>query len=410
MSTTSRKSKVVAALVAASFGVGALGLSQATMTSAAVSEAVSATSGHLATAADLLPPPTTVSCADTIRDGNHLGLPNYWFRISVTHLNAAFDYRVYVVQVDNNIPYTYTVDASSASVGSIVSFPVISGNSSGMSHETAWTYYARVYSVNRATGEMSENWKGYETYQPTIYRINCVGDKSGVGYPPGYVPPGAGRPGSPMFTTLMDTLNSEEMLEPLSEDTELADLDAAAAKPAPTSEAKPTESETGTTGPSPTSPSAEAAPSTEAEDGSTESSTSSSTSTAPSTPRTSTRGTAPAATSISSQAVPTTPKTTVSATRTSTADPQPTTAPPATTTAPTVRAGVGDDPIAVGTNFARLDEADGQPQLVITTAGGAQVCTADLPGATRITSAAGKLTVTVDGRTHSVDTGTCAID
>lgn len=225
---------------------------------------------------------------------------------------------------------------------------------------------------------------------------------------PGGLPQGRSAPAT--VTTLMDTLNSEEMLQPLPEDAELANLDAAAAKPTPTSEAKPTESETGTIEPSPTSPSAEAAPSTETEDGSTENSTSSSTSTAPSTPKTSTRGTTPAATSTSSRAVPAATRPTVSATRTTTADPQPTTAPPATTTAPTVRAGVGDDPIVVGTNFARLDEADGQPQLVITTAGGAQACTAKLPGATRITSAAGKLTINIDGRTHTVDTGTCAID
>jgi len=64
----------------------------------------------------------------------------------------------------------------------------------------------------------------------------------------------------------------------------------------------------------------------------------------------------------------------------------------------------------VGTNFARLDEVDGQPQLVVSTSGGTQVCTADLPGATRIPSAAGRLTVTVDGRTRTVDAATCAID
>lgn len=325
----------------------------------------------------------------------------------------AYKYRV-TWSLDANSP-KHTFDTSNTSTGE---FRISDKLSSGRTDKSYRIFIQTINPDNSAV--LSSGSVSWTVHSATIWDTYCTGD---VGFQDNNEPwenqrawdPSmgsfAGRPGLPMFTTLMDTLNSEEVLQPLPEGTELADLDAAAAKPTPTSEAKPTESETGTIEPSPTSPSAEAAPSTETEDGSTENSTSSSTSTAPSTPKTSTRGTTkPAVTATSSRAVPAATKATVSATRTTTADPQPTTAPPATTTAPTVRAGVGDDPIAVGTNFARLDEADGQPQLVITTAGGAQVCTADLPGATRITSAAGKLTITVDGRTHTVDTGTCAID
>lgn len=357
---------------------------------------------------------TNISCVTTGSPG--LRYANVSWNAPVTppgETPIAYKYRV-TWSLDANSP-KYTFDTSNTSTGKFRVYDKLGPGSIAKSYRifiqtinpdnsavlssgsVSWTVYSYSTESTYCTGDAgfqdnNEPWENQRAWGPTMESF-------------------AGGPGSPMFTTLMDTLNSEEMLEPLPEDAELANLDAAAAKPAPTSEAKPTESETGTTGPSPTSPSAEAAPSTEAEDGSTENSTSSSTRTAPSTPRTSTSGTTkPAVTATSSRAVPAATKVTVSATRTTTADPQPTTAPPATTTAPTVRAGVGDDPIAVGANFARLDEADGQPHLVITTAGGAQVCTANLPGATRITSAAGELTITVDGRTHTVDTGTCAID
>lgn len=86
---------------------------------------------------------------------------------------------------------------------------------------------------------------------------------------------------------------------------------------------------------------------------------------------------------------------------------------PATTTVttapPTVSAQVGDAPIAVGLSQARLEGVDGHTQLIITRNGG-QVCTAEMDGASRIDSSDGELTVTVSGRTKSVDPETCKVD
>lgn len=82
----------------------------------------------------------------------------------------------------------------------------------------------------------------------------------------------------------------------------------------------------------------------------------------------------------------------------------------ATTSAAPVRrsAGVGDDPIAVGTSFAQLDELGGDTQVTVFS-GGAEVCTVPVPGATRIETAGGTLEVTIAGETYRVDTSTCEV-
>lgn len=172
-----------------------------------------------------------------------------------------------------------------------------------------------------------------------------------------------------MFTTLMDVLNSDELLEPLPE---AAELPAAPAEPAP---------ETGT------STQTETAPSSTNSATSRPQSTTSPTEAAPSSPASAT-------------------STTMLSPSTATAS---TTAGTTASTATTLSAGIGDDPIAVGAAYARLNEVDGRPQLVITTRGGTEVCTVALPGATGIVSAAGELTVTIDGRTRDVDVSSCEI-
>lgn len=225
--------------------------------------------------------------------------------------------------------------------------------------------------------------------------------------------PFAVDPGASMFRTLMDTLNSEEALGPLPEEAELADLEAAASAGAtPTGEASPTESTANPTTPSPSAPSVEAETTT-VPGGGVPGATglSSSSSSAPATRIPATSGTTrAAATATSSQSVAPTTLATAS-TSTAPATNQATT--PATTVATsplTASTLVGGDPIAVGTGFARLDPVEGQPRLVITTGGGAEVCSADLPGASRITAGPSGLTVTVDGRVRGVDPATCQLD
>ncbi|MGX1770233.1 hypothetical protein ACWIE7_18370 [Dietzia sp. NPDC055343] len=394
MADASRKPRIAAAMLACALGLGAVGFSQATFTNAALTDTASASSQDLATG-NVLPGPSAVSCTDGVEDGWYLAVRQRGFVLGVTHLNAAFDYRVLVVQLNGQIPYAYTLDASSVQVGANISFPVISGNSNGMSHQTGWEYVARVYSVNRLTGETSNEWRGHKVRQPTVYGINCDGAASGSGYPPGYVPQLTGEltlDGGPL-NSLMDRLNSEELLEPLPEDAPLAELPATELEQTPAGQTPLTEPM-----PSPTEPSAMTlsdettpAPATEA----------SSSSTAV----TVTRRATSQPISTTSKPSPTIKVTVSPPMTTGAATPGGT-----NTTATTVRANVGDEPINVGTAFARLDEVEGQPRLVVSALSGAEVCTADVPGATRIVSTGGKLTVTVDGRTRNVDLATCEID
>lgn len=71
-------------------------------------------------------------------------------------------------------------------------------------------------------------------------------------------------------------------------------------------------------------------------------------------------------------------------------------------------AGIGDGPISIGTAEARLDEVDGEPQVIVS-AGGVQVCTVTVPGATTIEESGGSVKVTGDGRERYVDIDDCEI-
>ena len=82
--------------------------------------------------------------------------------------------------------------------------------------------------------------------------------------------------------------------------------------------------------------------------------------------------------------------------------------PSITTATPSVKAGVGDSPIPVGDAFARLEDIDGRTHLAVSR-DGAEVCSADVDGASRIEEADGELTVTVAGRTSKVDVETCEL-
>lgn len=271
---------------------------------------------------------------------------------------------------------------------------------------TIRTEYLYVQTINPVDGSIvSSGSRSFEIYSGGALDTYCRGSarvapnqdwENTYSFSQSMAPFAVG-PTAQLFTTFMDTLNSEEALEPLPEETELADLETAARpEPSPTDDAKPTELESSTT-----APSDEAVPDTETSSTASASSTSSSSSPSSavrSTPATSTAGTIkPSTTATTPRALPTTPTTMVSAT--------------GTTTATTVWAGVGDSPIRVGEVFARLDEVDGQPRLVVTNnASGGEVCTVQVPGATRIQSSDGELTVTIEGRTRAVDPANCMID
>lgn len=56
----------------------------------------------------------------------------------------------------------------------------------------------------------------------------------------------------------------------------------------------------------------------------------------------------------------------------------------------------------------RLEEVDDQTRLIVTRSG-SKVCAAEVDGASRNESSDGALTVTVSGRTQSVDLVTCEL-
>ena len=146
------------------------------------------------------------------------------------------------------------------------------------------------------------------------------------------------------------------------------------------------------------------------------------TSSSPTSSKLATTPTSPAATSAGEEVpAPTTSERSTSSSPTvptSSADASPTSvkstpsssapAAPSTTAQQSVRAGVGDGPVAVGASKARLDEVDGRTRLSVTR-GGSEVCTAEVDGASRLESSGGVLTVTVSGRSSPVDLETCEL-
>lgn len=141
--------------------------------------------------------------------------------------------------------------------------------------------------------------------------------------------------------------------------------------------------------------------------------TSSKRATTPTSPATTSAGEevpAPTTSERSTSSSPTVPTSSADASPTSVKSTPSSSAPaaPSTTAQQSVRAGVGDGPVAVGASKARLDEVDGRTRLSVTR-GGSEVCTAEVDGASRLESSGGVLTVTVSGRSSPVDLETCEL-
>lgn len=202
--------------------------------------------------------------------------------------------------------------------------------------------------------------------------------------------------GASIFAALFDEEASREILGELPEGDELTALDDVALDSAPT----PSMVEStvpSSPRPGPSTSARESAPSATPQSSSAQATSDVATSES-STSRT-TRSSSPTVTSLL-------PEPSLTQAETSPSSSVPT--PASTTTTPSVKAGVGDSPIPVGEAFARLEDVDGRTHLILSR-GGAEVCSADVDGASRIEETNGELTVIVAGRTSTVDIGTCEL-
>lgn len=206
----------------------------------------------------------------------------------------------------------------------------------------------------------------------------------------------ASTPGASIFAALFDEDASRDVLGELPEGDALTTLDEVALDEAPT----PSMVEStvpSSTRPGPSTSARESAPSATPQSSSAQAT--SDVATTKSSTSQATRSSSPTVTSLLPEPSPTQAETSPSS-----SVPTPAT----TTTTPSVKARVGDSPIPVGESFARLEDIDGRTHLVVTR-GGTEVCSANVDGASRIEEVNGELTVTVAGRTSTVDIGTCEL-
>ncbi|MDG3014325.1 hypothetical protein [Speluncibacter jeojiensis] len=358
MSDPSRRFRLRALLAAGAVAVTALGAGQAIGTSAASTDAVTATSGSLAAAANVLPASDTAWC-DNYKNGTYLAVTNWDSQVSIKHVNKAFDYKMFVLQDNGTISLQDMKDASAFNVGDRLYFTAVSGNNLG--RHTGWNYNIRIYSVNRATKEFSGNWIGWRINQPTVYQANCSGGQL------------TGTDAPPNTTT---TQGVQAMSAPAAGPAEQA---RSLSAPATTGADKSVPIQSGQSAAQPIAPTGtaedDAAPAT--------------TTAAPTSP----------ATTTTEAPKPVTPETTTTV-------PEPT-----TTTEPPAATEPADTAVALGKDLSAKLTSDGGTAQVVISNGGGEVCRADVSPAERILTPEGDgtLSVTGNGGVRNIDTATCSI-
>lgn len=262
--------------------------------------------------------------------------------------------------------------------------------------------FLRVHTVNGPAESSGWRSQGMNTRPNIDYFYGCSGNNDNVDnanwedkydWDSGVVPFATG-PSPSIFGALFD--EDADLLGDLPEGGELTSLDDAALDASPERAEQATTPLSSTpTSPTPSNPASSRSTSAPTSPGAT-SVGKGTTESAPSMPATTSSPTVPA---TSAAATSSSEKSTPSSS---------TPAAPSSSPQQSVRAGVGDGPIAVGSSQARLDEVDGRTRLSVTR-GGSEVCTAEVDGASRIDSSGGVLTVTVSGRTSPVDLETCEL-
>ncbi|UVE96631.1 hypothetical protein [Dietzia sp. B32] len=185
-----KRPKILAAIVAASLCLGFIGLPQATMTTAALTDSANATSQNLATASDLLPRPDEITC------NNYENLNWAGIRFAVKKKRPEQRYRMYIVQdngdvrrLGSNGPYSWSPQGQFPYPDDWVTFDRLTNDQLG-SNTSGWHFTAKIYSVNPA-GEESDNWIGWYFSHSSLLIYRCTTDgaqqRSGNG-PPGNIP------------------------------------------------------------------------------------------------------------------------------------------------------------------------------------------------------------------------------
>ena len=346
------------------------------------------------------PTPLTSSVTCTTDPNHPLNPAARRARIDWEPVPGATAYRVDLVHDNNGSVVSHTVNAPVTRLSGVVA------PRQGVPARS-WGYLIRVRTINGdavSSGYTTSAQKA-QAKASVASQTECEGS-SGPSVPnevwenehawtPDLIP-FAVEPIPSIFAALFDDDASQDLLGELPEGGELTSLDDAAFDTAPAT------SEAATSAPSSTPPTTPSSPA------------SSETTTAPTTNSGASASLTTAARSTSASATTSSPQQTASSagatpsTKATTSSSTPAATTTVTTVPPTVSARVGDDPIAVGTSKARLDDVDGQTQLIITR-NGSQVCTADVDGASRIDSSGGELTVTVSGRTKPVDLESCKV-
>ncbi|GAA4806102.1 hypothetical protein [Tomitella cavernea] len=151
----------------------AFGVAQAVDTSAAATDAVTATSGNITAAGDLLP---AVAPADYGCWNDSYGLEQggavIWFR-PVEPYNSNFTYRLTVTQLNGTVVETRDLTPGPGDTLDIwVDKNMVGGH-------TGWDYIVRLYTVNPA-GELSTEYRGTKVHQKYDNYTYCDGDASGA--------------------------------------------------------------------------------------------------------------------------------------------------------------------------------------------------------------------------------------
>lgn len=152
------------ALALGALALSVFGLSQMTGTSAAFQDTAAATSGALTVSANVLPAVASMSA------GNQGSGGTQWCELSWPHRGYPYIYRTEVYLNNTGSP-VWTGDQDpgvSAPVGTIVKRGVGSDETTYHFTQTR-SFTARVYTVNRLTGEKSTDWRGQQIRRRAAY-------------------------------------------------------------------------------------------------------------------------------------------------------------------------------------------------------------------------------------------------
>lgn len=159
----------ILALSAAALSI--VGLTQATWTAAAFTDSAVATSGPLAVSSDVLPRIASTSCSQTTT-GNGQDTHITW-----KHLGPAFKYKVDIwSNSDGNVYKTKPVDPGAGAAAGTDVTVTVNEDDTYYTFGSTRRFVARVYTVNRVSGEQSVSWRGHQVKRiAATWSVECDG-------------------------------------------------------------------------------------------------------------------------------------------------------------------------------------------------------------------------------------------